>query len=143
MDLKGLKANRENRETDGPGSSMYTGGNEAVQTTLRQFMKVITRIPEESKGSKHLETKSKNPTGSKQLDNYLRVMKEVERKKLTSFSYTMSIANWVIRHEWVLHLRLRVDLHGRIIFTRVHKIEAMFERPRVNVDTFSFTRDLH
>ena len=42
------------------------------------------------------------------------------------------MANWVIRHEWVLHLRLRVDFHGRIIFTRVNKIEAMFERPRVN-----------
>ena len=46
MDLKDLKANRENRETDGPGSSMYTGENEAVQTTLGQFMKVITRIQE-------------------------------------------------------------------------------------------------
>ena len=55
----------------------------------------------------------------------------------------MSMANWVIRHEWVLHLRLTVDFHGRITFTRVNKIEAMFERPRVNVDTFSFTRDLH
>ena len=48
MDLKGLKANRENRETDGPGSSMYTGENEAVQTTLRQFMKVIAGIGEQA-----------------------------------------------------------------------------------------------
>ena len=48
MDLKGLKANRENREMDGPGSSMYTGENEAVQTTLRQFMKVIARIEEQA-----------------------------------------------------------------------------------------------
>ena len=48
MDLKGLKANRENREMDGPGSSMYTGENEAVQTTLRQFMKVIARIGEQA-----------------------------------------------------------------------------------------------
>ena len=53
-------------------------------------------------------------------------------------SPSMSIANWVIRHEWVLHLRLRVDFHGRIIFKRVNKIEAMFERPRVNVDTRDF-----
>ena len=86
MDLKGLKANRGNRETDGPGSSTYTGENEAVQITLRPFMKVITRIPGESKGSKHLETKSKNATGSKQLYNYLRVMKEVERQYQISFS---------------------------------------------------------
>lgn len=86
MDLKGLKANRKNRETDGPVSSMYTGENEAVETTLRQFMKVIARIPGESKGSKHLETKSKNLTGSKQLYSYLRVMKEVERQKQISFS---------------------------------------------------------
>lgn len=49
-------------------------------------MKVITRIPGESKGSKDLETKSKNATGSKQLYNYLRVMKEVERQYQISFS---------------------------------------------------------
>ena len=49
-------------------------------------MKVITRIPGESKGSKHLETKSKNATVSKKLYNYLRVMKEVERQYQISFS---------------------------------------------------------
>lgn len=80
MDLKGLKANRENREMDGPGSSMYTGENEAVQTTLRQFMKVIAGIGEQAFRNE------KNPTGSMQLYNYLRVMKEAERQKQISFS---------------------------------------------------------
>ena len=43
-------------------------------------------------------------------------------------------------------LRLKVDLHCHVIF-RVKKIEAMYERPRINVkveprSTLTFTRSL-
>ena len=46
-----------------------------------------------------------------------------------------------------VNLDVRVDFHSRVIFPCVNEVEAMYERPRVNMkvergSTFTFTRDL-
>ena len=38
-----------------------------------------------------------------------------------------------LKPENTFHIRRKVDFHCRVIFTCVNKIEAMYERSRVNV----------